>query len=59
MSLLMRLKSIVATTETEIDGKRCSVCNSVLRIVAKQTRSADEGMTIYAHCQRCVKTFKI
>lgn len=39
--------------------KKCSKCNSELVIITAQTRSADEGMTVFYNCKKCKKTVKV
>lgn len=41
------------------DQKRCHNCGTELIVLSRQTRSADEGMTIFYRCVKCPRTFKI
>lgn len=38
--------------------KKCKKCNNVLKIIVRQTRKSDEGMTTFYICDICKKTFK-
>lgn len=58
-SLKQKLLNIEQKIIPEKEGKRCKTCNSILQIISRQTRSADEGMTTFYNCLKCVKTYKI
>ncbi len=38
--------------------KKCKVCGSDLKVMVRQTRSADEGMTTFEQCNKCNRTWK-
>lgn len=40
-------------------GKKCKVCNTILQIIPRQTRCADEGSTYFYICNKCEKSRKI
>lgn len=42
----------------DINPKKCNKCKGEIVIIAKQTRSADEGMTNFYHCLVCNATKK-
>lgn len=43
------------------DYKKCPKCGDRMNVHSRQTRKADEGMTIFYMCNnpRCLKNFKV
>lgn len=44
--------------EEEKSEKKCHYCGTSLIIQPRQTRSADEGMTVFYLCLKCPRTIK-
>lgn len=44
--------------EDTFQGVRCKVCNGIVIVTTRQTRSADEGMTVFYICTKCNVTKK-
>jgi DNA-directed RNA polymerase subunit M/transcription elongation factor TFIIS len=41
------------------EGIKCRKCGHIVQATAKQTRSADEGATIFVRCENCETRFKM
>uniref|UniRef100_A0A6C0JR92 TFIIS-type domain-containing protein n=1 Tax=viral metagenome TaxID=1070528 RepID=A0A6C0JR92_9ZZZZ len=60
-SLINKLKKLKDTIRIDenVDVPKCRDCGGTLIIQPRQTRCADEGMTVFYLCKKCPKTFKI
>ena len=45
--------------DDDLNELKCKKCGSSLIIQPRQTRCADEGMTVYYLCRKCPRTIKV
>jgi len=56
---LLQVKPGQSTPISDENAKRCKKCNSELLVLSRQTRSSDEGATIFYNCSKCSRTIKV
>ena len=59
MDLNTLLNSYGSWDKNNYTGRKCKKCDGDIVVLGKQTRSADEGMTMFYVCSNCNDTKKI